>query len=381
MVDTHIEFYDQHKISPVRLDIPNLDLHLANREGLFRHLGILPGLITGKKILEFGSGSGFNSIHLASLEPKSLTLVDGNPTGLEQTKDLYDKLPAYKKYTKFVHSMFDDFQSDEKFDLVIMENVLVGQPDIDKTLKHVASFVAPGGLFVTSCMNSVGLMPETLRRLLAFILVEQDSPLEEKVKRLLPVFKSHLDSIEGMNRRHDDWIIDNILNPMLYPGRKLFSFPETIETLGEDFDFLSSSPRFMLDWRWYKTLGETKDQNNKLAVEQYWMNVHNFLDLNTLMPPRSVEKNQKLFQVCREFVDLLYQFETTGKHELVSSLIEALGRFILEVQSFSSSTAEAMNEGKELLSQDPLDEHALSHSKKFGKLFGRANHHFSFIRK
>jgi SAM-dependent methyltransferase len=381
MVDTHIDFYSQHNISPVRLDIPNFDSHLENRTGLFRHLGILPGLITGKRILELGSGSGFNSIHLASLEPESLTLVDGNPTGVEQTKDLYTKLPAYKKFTKIEHSMFDDYQNEEKFDLVIMENVLVGQPSIDKTLMHATSFVAPGGLFVTSCMNSVGLMPETLRRLLAFIMVEQSSPLEEKVRRLLPIFSPHLASIDGMNRRQDDWIIDNLLNPMLYPGRKLFSFPETLETIGKDFDFLSSSPRFILDWRWYKTLRETKDQNNNLALEQYWMNVHNFLDLNNLLPPRSVKKNQKLFQVCREFVDLLYQFETTGKNAYISSLIDALDRFILEVQSFSSSTAEAMNEAREFLSQDPLDADALSHSKKFGKLFGRANHHFSFIRK
>ena len=99
------------------------------------------------------------------------------------------------------------------------------------------------------------------------------------------------------------------------------------------------------------------------------------------MPPRSVKKNQRLFQVCREFVDLLYQFETTGKHEFVGSLIVVLNRFILEVRSFSSSTAEAMNEAKEFLSQDPLDEDALRDSKKFGKLFGRSNHHFSFIRK
>ena len=215
MVDTHVEFYTQHKISPVRLDIPNLDLHLENREGLFRHLGILPGLITGKRILEFGPGSGFNSIHLASLEPKSLTLVDGNPTGLEQAKDLYAKFPTYKNFIKYEYSMFDDYQNEEKFDLVIMENVLVGQPDIDKTLRHVASFVAPGGLFVTSCLNSVGMMPETRRRLLAFIMVEQDSTLNEKVSHLLPVFSSHLASIDGMNRRQDDWVIDNLLNVTL----------------------------------------------------------------------------------------------------------------------------------------------------------------------
>jgi len=94
-----------------------------------------------------------------------------------------------------------------------------------------------------------------------------------------------------------------------------------------------------------------------------------------------VEKNQKLFLVCREFVDLLHQFETTGKHMFISSLMEILDRFILEVQDFSSSTAEALSEAKEFLSQDPLDEDALSHSKKFGKLFGRENNHFSFIRK
>jgi len=42
--------------------------------------------------------------------------------------------------------MFDDYQNEEKFDLVIMENVLVGQPDIDKILMHVASSVTPGTL-------------------------------------------------------------------------------------------------------------------------------------------------------------------------------------------------------------------------------------------
>jgi SAM-dependent methyltransferase len=381
MVDTHIEYYDKHKISPVRLDIPNLDLHLENRAGLFRHLGILPGLITGRRILEFGSGSGFNSLHLASLEPESLTLIDGNPTGVEQTKDLYSKFPDYKKFTNIKHSMIDDFQSSEKFDLVIMENVLVGQPGIDKTVKHAASFVALGGLFVTSCMNSVGLMPETLRRLMAFILVDQDSSLEEKVQHLLPVFRPHLTSIQGMNRRQDDWILDNILNPMLYPERKLFSFPETIETLGEDFDFFSSSPRFMLDWRWYKTLGQSKAENNNLALEQYWMNVHNFLDFNTLIPPRSVKKNQKLFQICRKFVGLLYELENTRKHELIHPLLEVLDRFIVEVKSFSPNTEEGLNEARDFLSQDPIDQEALKNSKKFGKLFGRANHHFSFIKK
>ena len=66
---------------------------------------------------------------------------------------------------------------------------------------------------------------------------------------------------------------------------------------------------------------------------------------------------------------------------LISSLIEALDRFILEVKSFSPSTVEGLNEARELLSQDTIDEEALKNSRKFGKLFGRANHHFSFIRK
>ena len=93
-----------------------------------------------------------------------------------------------------------------------------------------------------------------------------------------------------------------------------------------------------------------------MALDQYWMNLHNFLDLNTLLPTRPVEKNKELFQVCREFVDLLYQFEATGKRNLISSLIEVLDRFIIEVQNFSSSTAEGMKEARELLSQDSINQ-------------------------
>jgi len=146
MGDTHVKFESQHKISPVRLDMSNFDLHLDKREGLFRHLGIFPGLITVKRVLAFGSGSGFHSIHLVSVEPKSLTLVDGNPTGWEQVNDLCAIFPTYKNLRKYECSMFDDYQNEEKFDLVIMENVLVGQPDIDKILMHVASSVTPGTL-------------------------------------------------------------------------------------------------------------------------------------------------------------------------------------------------------------------------------------------
>ena len=78
---------------------------------------------------------------------------------------------------------------------------------------------------------------------------------------------------------------------------------------------------------------------------------------------------------------MLYHFENNGKHEFIHLLIEVLDRFILEVKRFSPSTAEGLDEAREFLSQDPIDEEALKNPKKFGKIFGRANHHFSFIRK
>lgn len=57
-----IEYYGNHEISPVKQDLSDLKAHCAKREKLYRQLGI-PGIaFEGKKILEVGPGSGYNTL-------------------------------------------------------------------------------------------------------------------------------------------------------------------------------------------------------------------------------------------------------------------------------------------------------------------------------
>lgn len=57
-----IKYYGEKGISPVKQDISNLRMHYAKREKLYRQLGIPCMSFEGKKILEVGPGSGYNTL-------------------------------------------------------------------------------------------------------------------------------------------------------------------------------------------------------------------------------------------------------------------------------------------------------------------------------
>lgn len=57
-----IEYYGEHGISPVKQDLSNIKAHYAKREKLYRQLGVPSIAFEGKKILEIGPGSGYNTL-------------------------------------------------------------------------------------------------------------------------------------------------------------------------------------------------------------------------------------------------------------------------------------------------------------------------------
>ena len=129
-----------------------MDKHFQNRAALFHHLGLIPSLFKGKKILEFGPGSGQNSLLTTSHEPSRYVFVEGNPTAIEDIQACYSKYPVFQKLIHIEHSLFQDFCSDELFDAVFCERALKypyspipsGKNKTVPILKHIASFVAPG---------------------------------------------------------------------------------------------------------------------------------------------------------------------------------------------------------------------------------------------
>jgi SAM-dependent methyltransferase len=372
----YVGFYRQHGISPVAQDISDAKRHFDRREALYRQLGIPPSLLAGRIILELGPGSGHNSIVTASFKPKRYVLVDGNPFGLEST------LRILEPFSRDVDiecrsSLIEEFESDERFDVVLCEGVIPTQRDPSSFNKRLARFVKVGGILVITCMDSVPLASETLRRFISALMVNDDMPIEEKVRALLSVFSDHLKSLKGMSRFPRDWILDNLIHPWVGP---LYSIPEAISTLADEFDAYSFSPRFLTDWRWYKDIWGDATRYNELPYTAYLENVHNFIDYRFSSPPRHAEENRSLVTLCDELFEAHRKFRPNQKNAAIEQMLDLLGQLIVRVREFGPATASGF-EGCLSALRHFQQTGTLGDFGAFRELWGRGQQYASFIRR
>lgn len=377
MNSSHVEFYRKHNISPVRQDIQDLDLHFRNREFLYRQMGILPMFITGKRVIEVGPGSGFNSLYTASLKPAEYVLMEPNQAGVLDIQNLFSDYPELLKVIRIENCLLSDYGEESRFDFVFCEGVLSGVPVPEDFLMLLSNLVAPHGVLVITCVDDVSYFAEALRRFFAQLLMDPASSLEEKTNLLLPIFSPHLVSLKGMNRRPDDWIIDNLINPASI-GRML-SIAEAIDVVDTGFDIYASSPHFILDWRWYKEIGHSGLSINQNARDSYWSSMHNFLDHSRLSPPRLEEDNRRLLFLCRSARDAMREFEVKREYGIVASIYDLIEEIIENVHGYSPDISDALKEALDILKS--VDRKAMAESQRFASLFGRGQQYVSFSRK
>lgn len=291
-----LDFYQQHDISPVRQEISDLPAHFARRAGLYRSLGLPPMAVKGRHVLEVGAGSGENALYTKSLQPQSYEILEPNTRG---AKDIEERFGLDVECVRI-----EDFKAYRLFDVVLCEGLL-GLCGTDPTvlLEHVAKHVAPGGVLVITCIDAISDHAEVLRRAQAQRLIDRAAPLMDQVATLRPVFAPHLATLKGMTRSVDDWILDNLLNPASIGPT--FSIPDACEALEGRFTLLGCSPRFLMDWRWYK---ET-DTSNDWAVQAYWQQCHNLLDYRLVLPKRSARQNRQLIGRCLRVREELRAYE------------------------------------------------------------------------
>lgn len=371
-----VDFYRRHGISPVRQDISDLDAHFTRRSALYRHLGILPAFVAGRTVIEFGPGSGFNSLHTAALGPRRYVLVEGNPTGVDDIERLFADQPRLRPRIEVVSSLIDDYESDERFDFVLCEGLLglAGVDDPAALLRRVASFVAPGGMLVITCVDAISLVAETVRRLMADLVSGPGEPLDQRLAVLGPIFGAHLSRLGGVSRRHDDWVVDNLINPASMGP--VLSIPEAVAAVGETFDVFGSSPAFIVDWRWYKTIVTPRGGVNEHALDAYWGAAHNLLDCRQVTAPRAAASNRELFEQCSVIRSAVREFEQGGGAERVAVVRRELAAMAASIGSLAPATAEAMLDAASLLRSPDADRSR--DSEAFGAWFGRGQQYLSF---
>lgn len=374
-----VEFYRRHGISPVGQDISNLETHFTRRGALYRHLGLLPEMFHGRSVVEIGPGSGFNSVFTASLGPRRYVLVEGNPRGVADIDRLFTQY-GLRDRIEIVPALVEDYAPDEPFEFVLCEGMLAlaGVPDPVALMRQVARLVAPGGVLVITTIDALSDFAETLRRLFAHLLLDPEAPLAEQSARLTPVFGPHLATLAGMSRPHNDWVVDNLLNPASI-GPYL-SIPEAVAGLGDDFEVYGTSPRFLTDWRWYKDIVPGATRYNVLAVEQYWQHAHNLLDHRRLFPARAAEDNQRLYAAAIDVRDLIRAFETTRDRAIVTMIQARLADMAGMLAAFSDDIAGAVLEARDLLAGGHPDADTVARATRFGPWFGRGQQYLSLHR-
>lgn len=368
-------------MSPVRQDVADLKTHFERRDSLYFQLGILRSQITGRSVLEIGPGSGHNSLFTAALKPSKYTLIEGNPIAVQHLNELYSVHSDLRGPLEIRHATLDEFrrETNRRYEFVLCEAMLSGMQEPLRTVLEILPLVAVGGILVVTTMDSISTFAENVRRLIAYRLLQADLPQSAQVKLLLQAFSSHLATLPSMSRLHEDWIVDNILLP-LTSGYNVMSIADLAMELPADFLVLSSSPRFISDWRWYKSIVGAEKKNSAAQVAtEYWRNAHSLLDHRQVYPTRDPQLNEQLSLATSEFRSALVAFETERSPANLVASIRALKDAIRLLEAISGSLVRGLSEALALLEDPRLSVEKVASASAFKGLFGRGMQYVSIV--
>lgn len=240
-------------------------------------------------------------------------------------------------------------------------------------LRHIASFVKPGGILVITTVDAVSFLSEAIRRFLARLHIGQPNLDLTHVTRLVDFFKNDLDSLKAMSRKREDWVIDQIIHPWNGPP---FSMADAIATLGSGFSAHGTSPRFFSDWRWYKSIHQKDDGFSTALLASYKSEVHNFLDWRFSLPAADVDSNNNLLALARQIYDLEFAMETGEKPFESTPIVNLLQKIWDECKQLHDDTRLSLAKAIEAISSKS----SLKQCDLLG-WWGRGQQYLSFIRK
>lgn len=377
----HFDYYTKHKISPVTYNSSLLEL-LEQRRSLYRGIGILSSTIQAKNVLEIAAGSGQNSMFISINNPKRLVLIEPNRTALNDIFNNYGKLELAHTKPEIFDCRLEDYKSEERFDIVICENWL-GSNVYERSLrKKCLAMVGAHGLFVSTVISPIGILPNILRRYLSLKLLENVYDFDDKVCVLVDAFGSHLDTLLSMNRSNRDWVIDNMLHPAYLSI--VTTLPELLLDSRIDFSIFKIWPSFNQDWRWFKDLFGKQKKFNEVALAEYAKWSHGFIDYRYVVEQADGKRNMILEKTCLELIQTLLAHENYVAKGIKSnpSLLEGVLMRIKGIvhQIYPKEIVDALNEAIDLCLVNEISTTRVSQMNKFKFLFGRETIYVSLER-
>jgi 2-polyprenyl-3-methyl-5-hydroxy-6-metoxy-1,4-benzoquinol methylase len=203
------------KVSPSRIDMKDeedLKKYAQNHYNLFfKKLKFPPELFKGKKIIDFGCGTGEVDVVLASWGA-TVQGFDFNPISIERANGLRNRFEMSGQLSFGVGEM-DTFKAQpESIDMAVSFGVIAHVPDQHQMFQLMAKTVKPGGYVVLGYVEDSGLIQRLLHR--AIIRVNSDNSDEEIFRIAKACFAEHIDrSVRYGGRTAESVINDYLVNP------------------------------------------------------------------------------------------------------------------------------------------------------------------------
>ena len=156
------------------------------------------------------------------------------------------------------------------------------------------------------------------------------------------------------------------------------SLQDAVRALDPQFEVYGSSPEFLTDWRWYKSIPDDR-RSNAMAVRLADQNIHNFLDYRFTYPPQSVEINHQIASLCEVIFTLMKKFEVSYDNLSLEDLHGNLMSLAEVVRKYSKETAASLEDFAGATQRYLLDQ-SFPELKEFVSFFGRGTQYLSFIR-
>lgn len=286
---TMVEYYRAQGFNPVLIPVERQEIwkeHVAKRRVLYeRHLGLPLSLLRGRQVLEFGCNSGENALVLATHGAR-LTFVEPNPLVAPRLRELFQSFGLEASIDAFHEAGIADFQSEDRFDLVIAEGFLSTLRDRDAMLAKIVSLVKPGGFGVVSFNDRPGGLLEMLKRAVLYRAYALASVTEVQSAEALAIastlFEADFLKLKA-SRPFETWWRDTLVAPV-YLYDHLWSYPEMLAILQAHGAVAFGTSPMWSSWEhfnWYKNTSEADSINGRF--EEDWR--HHLFYFLTGAPP------------------------------------------------------------------------------------------------
>ena len=245
---------------------------VKNAEYMYKYnFKLPPEVFKNKKLIDFGAGTGENTIYLANWGAQC-TLVEMNPIAHNISKKVFKKYCKSKKGHKFINSSIFDVKVKKNFyDIVHCRGVLSHTSGKEIAFKKIASSLKKGGILIFGDPNKSGGFQNMLQRYAVYRFSKND---EEMVRVSEYLFKDDIDrsyAAVPRTRREiifDRWVIQSQDDP---------SINEVLSWMKKsNLKFYSSYPSlpsfYNVDSFYHKKKNGIEDFRNILSLSEYlWM--------------------------------------------------------------------------------------------------------------